>query len=281
MNRELVARELVLAAKDLVAKWSIEYFPSTSNKRKVINVRDEREALSYIKKNNLADEEDLVIYNDNNDEYYYERGKLMEAADDNPWGWHGGDVIKHTEENIRRVKYMLKDKDWPEGYINNLKRTLKNLEGDLKEYKSLAKNASGKPTGKAQIALYDFLKKSGGQIQLGQIPYKMLPFEFSKLQSAAKALAKKGLIEYKGSAVKLASDKTAKTGIVMINNLWNQEKYFTRQGLDSTDRRVFKLVNNMDDVITMGKVIGVPVKFWKPQDRQDFRKHGLDTKIDI
>ena len=99
-------------------------------------------------------------------------------------------------------------------------------------------------------------------------------------RQAREIVAKELLKVAKDLAVE-SSEKTAKSNIVLINDLWNDVKYFTRRGLDSTDRQVFKLVNNMDDVITMGKIIGVPIKFWKSKDRSDFRKHGLDEKFEI
>jgi len=64
--------------------------------------------------------------------------KCLVAEDDNPWGWYGGDIIKHTEKNIDSVKKTLQISGLPDGYKNSLKRTLKNLQDDLKEYKSLA-----------------------------------------------------------------------------------------------------------------------------------------------
>ena len=52
---------------------------------------------------------------------------------------------------------------------------------------------------------------------------------------------------------------------VKINDLNDWTSYEAVKECDckgETDRQVFNLVNEFDDTITMGKVIGEPVRFW-------------------
>jgi hypothetical protein len=201
--------------------------------------------------------------------------KDLVAEDNNPWGWYGGDIIKHTEENISRIQKTLKE-PWPEGYKSNLKRDLKRLQDDLKKYKKEIEKAK-----KAKVALTVDKDKSKKLTMLKLLNKAMSSMPGSPEQKKLINELNKHRKDFGLKPLAASAMKKAKSGVVLINDLWNDEKYFTRRGLDSTDRSVVQSVNQLDDVITMGKIIGVPVQFWKPQDKADFRKHGLDSKFMI
>jgi hypothetical protein len=120
----------------------------------------------------------------------------------------------------------------PEGYRENLKRTLNNLEKDLKEYKSMNRSAT-----------------SGDKIA-------------GELVRTAKEL--------------VAYDE------VLISGWDNWTAYFARKSPKSSlEGDVFDLVVETGDVITMGKIIGTPKRFWSTKDKANRREYGIGNKFQI
>jgi len=84
--------------------------------------------------------------------------------------------------------------------------------------------------------------------------------------------------------VKLAKELIARPNLAMISDLDNMEAYFiadARDAKDSIDKKVYESTTEMDDTITMGKIVGTPANYLSSDDKRNYRKHGIGKKFEI
>ena len=154
----------------------------------------------------------------------------------------------------------------------------------------------GKPTGKVQVALLKWLKgrKSG---DVGDVQYRDVPASVKQIQSAAKALAKKGLIDYDGMvkmSVKEARDLPAFKITTASGHSWTTsmakgitlakaKKYFLGQSVDvgSGAKEKMEKVTKVVQVAeaTTDEAVDPEVKEIAKAIREYAKKKGLKVRV--
>lgn len=143
--------------------------------------------------------------------------------DANEFVWQGDPEMdpKTGEYGKARVKRIrAKDVNPDESVYSNARAAMRDVEAWLRQESSprAANLTEAKATGAGQIALMKVVQSAGSEwVKLSDIPFRQVGLKFEKLMSAAEALAKKGLVDYKvqkgeGNFIRLKSTKESVAG---------------------------------------------------------------------
>ena len=84
--------------------------------------------------------------------------------------------------------------------------------------------------------------------------------------------------------MKLAKELQSSTDVVMISDLDNETAYFA-EGVSDTksnvDKSAYKEAVKLNDVITMGKTIATPEKYFSSKDKRNYSRYGNGRMFDI
>jgi len=87
-----------------------------------------------------------------------------------------------------------------------------------------------------------------------------------------------------GKKYRVSSCRTARNDVVLISDLTDWTGYFIdkpRQAKSRTDRSAAEEAWNLNDTITMGKVIATPYSLLSQKDKTRFRQYGIGQEFDL